>query len=69
MRLIARASQILNKPKYYDRPNDEYCELAPTVISALCDKHPSLLTSGQPRTWACGVIDVSEQLSFLVVKT
>jgi Domain of unknown function (DUF6398) len=45
--------------------NDEYRDLARTMTAALCRKRPSPLTSGQQRTWACGIIYVLGQLNFL----
>ena len=45
--------------------NDEYRDLAGAMTAALCRKRPSPLTSGQPRTWACGIIHVLGQLNFL----
>ena len=38
--------------------NQEYCELARMMTEALCRKRPSPLTSGQPRTWAAGIVYV-----------
>ena len=48
-----------------DHLNDEYRDLARAMTAALCRKRPSPLTSGQPRTWACGIIYVLGQLNFL----
>jgi hypothetical protein len=48
-----------------DRLNDEYRDLARAMTAALCRKRPSPLASGQPRTWACGIIHVLGQLNFL----
>jgi hypothetical protein len=48
-----------------DRLNDEYRDLARTMIAALCRKRPSPLMSGQPKTWACGVVYVLGQVNFL----
>jgi hypothetical protein len=45
--------------------NDEYRDLARAMTVALCRKRPSPLGSGQPRTWACGIIHVLGQLNFL----
>jgi hypothetical protein len=52
-----------------DNLNDEYRDLAQAMTAALCRKRPSPLVSGQPRTWACGVIYVLGQLNFLSDKT
>ena len=52
-----------------DHLNDEYRDLARAMTAAICRKRPSPLTSGQPRTWACGIIHVLGQLNFLSDKT
>src|ERR1700732_44348 len=36
--------------------NQEYRELARKMAAALARKRPSPLTSGQPRTWAAGIM-------------
>lgn len=48
--------------------NDEYCNLARNMTAALCRKRPSPMTSGQPRSWACGVIYALGQVNFLADK-
>src|SRR3954467_13595544 len=48
-----------------DHLNDEYRDLARAMTAALCRKRPSPLASGQPRTWACGIIHTLGQLNFL----
>ena len=48
-----------------DHLNDEYRDLARAMTAALCRKRPSPLASGQPRTWACGIIYTLGQLNFL----
>ena len=48
-----------------DHLNDEYRDLARAMAAALCRKRPSPLISGQPRTWACGIIHVLGRLNFL----
>src|SRR3954464_14392780 len=45
--------------------NEDYRELARRMTAALCRKQPSPLTSGQPRTWACGIVYVLGQINFL----
>ena len=35
------------------------------MTAALCRKRPSPVASGQPRTWACGIIYVLGQINFL----
>ncbi len=49
--------------------NDEYLELAWSMAAALCRKRPSPLASGQPRTWACGIIYALGQTNFLSDRT
>lgn len=48
-----------------DHLNDEYRDLARAMATALCRKRPSPLASGQPRTWACGIVYALGQLNFL----
>ena len=48
-----------------DHLNEEYKDLARSMTAALCRKRPSPLLSGQPRTWACGVVYLLGQLNFL----
>jgi Domain of unknown function (DUF6398) len=48
-----------------DHLNNEYRNLARAMTAALCRKRPSPLASGQPRTWACGIIHTLGQLNFL----
>jgi hypothetical protein len=43
----------------------EYRDLARAMAGALCRKRPSPLTSGQPRTWACGIVYVLGRINFL----
>jgi hypothetical protein len=45
--------------------NEDYGELARRMTAALCRKRPSPLTSGQPRTWAAGIVYVLGQINFL----
>ena len=45
--------------------DEDYRLLARRMAAALCRKRPSPLTSGQPRTWACGILHVLGQLNFL----
>ncbi len=45
--------------------NDEYRDLSRAMAAALCRKRPRPLASGQPRTWACGIVHVLGQLNFL----
>jgi Domain of unknown function (DUF6398) len=48
-----------------DHLNDEYRALAQDMAAALCRKRPSPVASGQPRTWACGIIYALGQINFL----
>jgi len=45
--------------------DEGYRDLARAMTAALCRKRPSLLASGQPRTWACGIVYELGQLNFL----
>jgi hypothetical protein len=49
--------------------NDEYRDLARAMTAALCRKRTRPLASGQPRTWACGIVYVLGQLNFLTDKS
>jgi hypothetical protein len=51
------------------RLNDEYRDLSRAMAAALCRKRPSPLASGQPRTWACGIVYALGQLNFLTDKS
>lgn len=48
-----------------DHLTSEYRDLARAMTASLSRKRPSPLASGQPRTWACGIIHVLGQLNFL----
>ena len=45
--------------------DEDYRALAQRMAAALCRKRPSPLASGQPRTWACGIVYVLGQINFL----
>src|SRR3954462_7742612 len=45
--------------------NEDYGELARRMTAALGRKRPSPLASGQPRTWAAGIVYVLGQINFL----
>ena len=47
------------------RLNQEYRELARRMTAALCRKRPSPLASGQPRTWAAGIVYALGRVNFL----
>ena len=49
--------------------NDEYAQLARYATVALCRKRPSLLGSGRPDTWACGIIYALGFVNFLFDKS
>src|SRR6267143_1239863 len=51
------------------RLNTEYRDLARAMTAALCRKRPSPLASGQPRTWACGIVYVLGRINFLADKS
>lgn len=48
-----------------DHLDGKYRHLARAMAAALCRKRPSPLASGQPRTWACGILHVLGQLNVL----
>jgi Domain of unknown function (DUF6398) len=50
---------------FRDHLNEEYRDLARAMAAALCRKRPSPLASGQPHTWACGIIYALGQLNLL----
>jgi hypothetical protein len=43
----------------------EYRDMARAMTAALCRRRPSPLASGQPRTWACGIVYVLGRVNFL----
>jgi len=45
--------------------DEDYRTLVQRMTAALCRKRPSPLASGQPRTWACGIVYVLGQINFL----
>ena len=45
--------------------DEDYRALVQRMTAALCRKRPSPLASGQPRTWACGIVYVLGQINFL----
>ena len=52
-RIVGLTDDVCDK-----RLNSEYRDLARVMTGALCRKRPSPLTSGQPRTWAGGIVYV-----------
>ena len=65
MRATYDAITALTDAVCRDRLDDEYRDLAPAMTAALCRKRPSPLASGQPRTWACGIVHTLGQINFL----
>jgi hypothetical protein len=49
----------------HEHLNEDYRVLAQRMAAALCRKRPSPLASGQPRTWACGIVYVLGQINFM----
>lgn len=49
--------------------DSEYRDLARAMTGALCRKRPSPLTSGQPQTWAGGIVYVLGKINFLSDKS
>src|SRR4051812_44098856 len=45
--------------------NAEYRDLARDMAASLCRKRPSPLASGQPQTWACGILHELGRVNFL----
>lgn len=45
--------------------NDEYADLARKLTAKLARKRPSPLSSGQAKSWACGVVYALGQVNFL----
>jgi hypothetical protein len=45
--------------------NSKYRDLARAMAAALFRKRPSPFASGQPRTWACGLVYVLGRINFL----
>jgi Domain of unknown function (DUF6398) len=59
-RIVALTDDVCGK-----HLNSEYRDLARAMTAALCRKRPSPLTSGQPRTWAGGIVYVLGRINFL----
>jgi hypothetical protein len=59
-RIVGLTDDVCDK-----RLNSEYRDLARAMTGALCRKRPSPLTSGQPRTWAGGIVYVLGRINFL----
>jgi hypothetical protein len=65
--MLATYEVIINLTDAFCREhlNEDYRLLARRMTAALCRKRPSPLISGQPRTWACGILYVLGQTNFL----
>jgi hypothetical protein len=48
-----------------ERLDSEYKTLSRAMAAALCRKRQSPLGSGQPRSWACGIVYVLGRVNFL----
>jgi hypothetical protein len=64
--MLATFEVIINLTDAFCREhlNEDYRLLARRMTAALCRKRRSPLTSGQPRTWACGIVYVLVQINF-----
>ena len=49
--------------------NAEYAQLARQATAALCRKRPSPLMTGNPKTWACGIVYALGSVNFLFDKS
>jgi len=65
MQAAYEAVTVLTDQFCGDHLTEEYRDLARTMTAALSRKRPSPLSTGQARTWACGVIHLLGQLNFL----
>lgn len=65
MLAIYKAITALTDAVCCEHLNSDYRELARRMTASLCCKEPSPLSSGQPRTWACGIVYVLGQINFL----
>jgi hypothetical protein len=45
--------------------DEEYAQLARQATAALCRKRPSPLATGNPKTWACGIVYALGSVNFL----
>jgi len=48
--------------------DEEYAQLARQATAALCRKRPSPLATGNPKTWACGIVYALGSANFLFDK-
>jgi hypothetical protein len=65
--MLATYDAIINLTDAFCREhlNEDCRVLAQRMTAALCRKRPTPLISGQPRTWACGIVYVLGQINFL----
>jgi hypothetical protein len=49
--------------------DEEYAQLARQATAALCRKRPSPLATGNPKTWACGIVYALGSANFLFDKS
>ena len=49
--------------------DEEYAQLARQATAALCRKRPSPLATGNPKTWACGIVYALGAANFLFEKS
>src|SRR5262245_53082377 len=49
--------------------DEEYAQLARQATAALCRKCPSPLATGNPKTWACGIVYALGSANFLFDKS
>lgn len=65
--MLARYESILALTDAFcrDHLDDDYRNLAQRMAATLCRLRTSPVTSGQPRTWACGIIHALGQINFL----
>ena len=49
--------------------NEEYAEMSLLLLEKLCRKRPSPVVSGNPKTWACGIVYTVGSVNFLFDKS
>ena len=49
--------------------DEEYAQLSRQATAALCRKRPSPLATGNPKTWACGIVYALGSVNFLFDKS
>ncbi len=68
IRATYAAVTVLTDAVCAEHLDEDYRDLSRAMAGALCRKRPSPLTSGQPRTWACGIVHALGQVNFLYDK-